>query len=704
MVEFDDEWASASQWAAMYRAHGLQVVPAHDPREGGQWKRPFGDWIEFQDALAPDAVFARWWDPATGEHRLRKNMGIITGAASGGLVVVDLDRKEGSQAFQWWADLLAEHCHGQEPVTWIQRTGGGGRQLLFRAPVGWVPPTFKAPSMCVDVRGQGGFIMAPPSRHSSGEIYDWEPGRGPWAVDLAAAPEWLIEAIDTLRLEAGGGSSGPQEHTRPEDVKNAFGQQTDDREHKLQAMVWGAVVDLYRESPIPPTDELQEAEILRLWSQYELTTKTRLSGSQYDGMSNADLLEREGRGISELRRKWSYAMRRWTGKVKAAAAEPRPGGTGEGVKGEGGYQSGTAEGGFYHKEKHGAGDQDPEPVDVGTFAGDPPARGWLVTDWIVEGVVNSLYGPGGTGKSLLAQQLAYASITGGPWLGLAVKQGGVLAVFCEDDLDELHRRHEAIRKASGHVIGNPYGGALVWPRIGARNVLVSWRREGPSLGIFHERLKATLADLSPSLLILDTIADVFAGDECDRAQVNFFLKEVLGGLIRAQAEQGHKLTILILGHPSISGRQTGGSGFSGSTAWENGVRSRLYLSKPETGGQDERLLTRGKANYAASGEETGLKLVWAEGAFQACGTADISALQHAKRRIVERVEWAWKTGSPYMERRSHSRNLYGMLGQELGREGFDRSVVLQAIAEAIEEGLIKLSSNTGKRGWRTASE
>jgi hypothetical protein len=464
MPQFNDEWASASEWAAMYRAHGLQVVPAHDPREGGQWKRPFGDWIEFQDALAPEAVFTRWYDPATGEHRQRNNMGLVTGAASGGLLVIDLDRKDGSKAFQWWADLLAEHCHGQEPLTWVQRTGGGGRQLLFRAPEGWAPPTFKAPSMCIDVRGQGGFIMAPPSRHSSGNGYDWEPGRAPWSADLADAPEWLIEAVEDLRLEHGGGASQPagdrEKSARPEAVTNAFGLQVDDREHKLQVAVWGAIVDLYRESPIPPVEAVQEAEIARLWTQYEVTTKSRLAA--VEGLTNGDLLEREGRGLSELRRKWAYAMRRWDTKVREAAGVAKP----ARANGATGPMETPAPDGDGEDEPAAA--DDPPVIDAASFVGDPPARGWLVEDWIVEGVVNSLYGPGGTGKSLLAQQLAYASITGSSWLGLPVKQGGVLAVFCEDDIDELHRRHASIRTASGHVIGTPYAGPRDLPRAAGR--------------------------------------------------------------------------------------------------------------------------------------------------------------------------------------------------------------------------------------------
>ena len=51
-----------------------------------------------------------------------------------------------------------------------QRTGGGGFQYLFRAPPDWSPPTCKT-SIGIDVRGEGGFAMLPPSIHETGEHY-----------------------------------------------------------------------------------------------------------------------------------------------------------------------------------------------------------------------------------------------------------------------------------------------------------------------------------------------------------------------------------------------------------------------------------------------------------------------------------------------------------------------------------------------------
>lgn len=320
-IDFDDEWAGASDWARMYRACGLQVVPAYNPGEDPErsFKQPKIKWKEFEDTPVPDSAFDRWYGQG-GQFRTRDNMGIITGKASGNLLCVDLDVKDDNAAMQWWATILAVHNHGMEPETVCQKTGGGGRQILFRAPAGYRPPTNKT-GIGVDFRGQGGFMMCPPSMHESGKRYEWETGRAPYETEIADAPEWLLEEVHNLISKHGGTKGGPRERTEASGEKNSFGLDIDGREDKLQRMVWGRVVDLYRDAPIKPSQSAQEAELKDLWGTYLRTTASRLSAR--DGADKADLLEMEGRGWSDLSRKWRYAMNKWDKEVKAAAAIPK---------------------------------------------------------------------------------------------------------------------------------------------------------------------------------------------------------------------------------------------------------------------------------------------------------------------------------------------------------------------------------------------
>lgn len=694
--DFDDDFASGAEWARMYRDVGLQVLPAHLPSDGDQWKRPLGDWLEFQQWLVPDAIFARWYDPKTGQHRARLNMGAATGGASDGVFIIDLDLyKPGSKAAEWWRGVLAIHFNDMEPETWSQRTGGGGRQVFFRAPEGWSPPTFKAP--VADLRGQGGFTMLPPSRHASGKLYDWEPGHAPWQVEVMVAPPGLIDAIETLRLEHGGQDRDRQagEHTAaPGEAKNAFGLDIDGREEKLLAAVWGAVVDLYRESPILPSAATQGDEIARLWTHYEQTTKSRLDGPEFAGLTNAQRLEKEGRGASELRRKWDYAMRSWDTKVKAAAALPRPNPT---PVWRAAPQHPTPDDDEFDTESP------PRRRKVVTpFHGQAPERQWLVQDWIVEGTVNSFYGPGGSGKSLIALQLGAAMSLGQRWLGMRTKPGRVLYVSCEDDADELHRRTDDIKLAMGYALGWPFPDLTIIDQVGEDNRLViPGRYGGIEPGPFLAELEADVAELTPALLILDTLADIYAGSEIDRAQVNYFLKTTLGGLITRLAAQGHTLTILLLGHPSVSG-VADGRGYSGSGAWENSVRSRLYLGQPEGCPPDERVLTRGKANYASSGDDTAIRLAWVDGVFRAERELEDGdpELVRIKARVVGEVWRAWEAKTPFTQQKSHRLYVFRALLKLLTDEGFERVSVRQAIRELIEDGRIGSDRKSNIKGLK----
>lgn len=319
LPDFDDEFVGPSDWARMYRAAGLQVVPARSPAEDPiNYKRPTIQWAEWENDLTPDAVFDRWFGVG-GQHASRANMGLVTGKASGGVFCVDLDVKDGSIAMDWWSGLMAVHSNNAEPDTPSQKTGGGGRQILFRAPEGYCPPTFKTP-VGIDIRGQGGFMMCPPSMHGSGRRYEWEDGKAPYEVEIEEAPDWLIEAISDLREEYGGLATGARERADASGAKTSLGLDSDDRELKMQRAVWGRVVDMYRDCPIQPSAEEQDAAKRDLWTWYLSTTASRLPARP--NTEKGDLLEMEGRGWSELERKWRYAMKKWDKQVRVAASEP----------------------------------------------------------------------------------------------------------------------------------------------------------------------------------------------------------------------------------------------------------------------------------------------------------------------------------------------------------------------------------------------
>jgi len=88
----------------------------------------------------------------------------------------------------------------------------------------------------------------------------------------------------------------------------------------------------------------------------------------------------------------------------------------------------------------------------------------------------------------------------------------------------------------------------------------------------YRQIDAHLAEVNPTVIILDMLADLLPGNENDRAQARQF-----AGLLRGLAIR-HDCAVLLLAHPSLSGLNSG-SGTSGSTGWNNSVRSRLYFER-----------------------------------------------------------------------------------------------------------------------------
>jgi len=131
------------------------------------------------DPAGPEQV-RRWW-----RRWPEANVGVVTGAVSG-LVVLDVDPRHGG------GESLAalETIYGSVPHTVESLTGGGGQHLYFRHPGTVVPCRSIAPGL--DVKGDGGLVVCPPSAHVSGRAYAWEVGCAPGDVFLADLPWWVL--------------------------------------------------------------------------------------------------------------------------------------------------------------------------------------------------------------------------------------------------------------------------------------------------------------------------------------------------------------------------------------------------------------------------------------------------------------------------------------------------------------------------------
>ncbi|MEB3214528.1 MAG: AAA family ATPase, partial [Leptolyngbyaceae bacterium] len=255
-------------------------------------------------------------------------------------------------------------------------------------------------------------------------------------------------------------------------------------------------------------------------------------------------------------------------------------------------------------------------VNIANWGKPLPPREWIVPDWIPHRYVTALYGDGGVGKSLLALQLATAVVTGNQWLNMDTRQGRVYCLFCEDSEEDLNRRQQDINRFYGLHMGQVANDMAIVPRLGRDNYLMTYKGfdETPHYTDFFRSLYSDIRDFKPTLVILDTAADLFGGNENNRTQVRNFVQSGLGRIARDA-----NCAVLLCAHPSAAGLASK-SGVGGSTAWNNTLRSRLYLTRPkevqEEDGEasDMRTLKRMKSNYARAG--VSLDVMYDDGAFK----------------------------------------------------------------------------------------
>jgi hypothetical protein len=122
----------------------------------------------------------------------------------------------------------------------------------------------------LDVRGNGGYIVAPPSVHPTGAVYQWLPGRSPDDVALAQPPDWLLELLAPQQRAQGNlgyFAAPPPRHPRPLPAVAVAGTRNDTLARLVGALLRtldpGVAVDLARawsQSHCTPPMDRREVE------------------------------------------------------------------------------------------------------------------------------------------------------------------------------------------------------------------------------------------------------------------------------------------------------------------------------------------------------------------------------------------------------------------------------------------------------------
>jgi hypothetical protein len=485
---------SAALW---YASLGWSVVPVHKVivSAGGvtacscpagaactsKGKHPAVAWTQYQRKAATVEQIRAWF---TG-HFASYGVGIITGAVSG-FVVVDVDEGPGKAGGDTLNDL--QFLNGDLPHTVIARTGGGGKHIFLLHPRDvWIQTGRNVLGPGVDVRGDGGFIVAAPSLHESGRYYLWDDAAHPNNTPIVAAPAWVIEMAEApppdltgQRAPQGGQSTGTGEI-----VRDSWGKVIDGRERFMVGIICGCIATLARETGALPT---AEAVVAEAWPTYERGVRAR-------GVS----LDADNRGIALMRQRVPHFLRRAeTGKwklkpqVAQTGALPFDPETGE-ILPPPPRQKATVK----------------EPAAILTMRelDALPSPQWLIEGLIPEKSLIVPFGAPKSGKTFLVLSFCLHVAGDKEWFGHAVRAGGVVYIAGEGT-GGLSLRLRAMRQSYGIDVGAPL---WIIPKA------VNFRLDGEVDGLIS-LVRKTVGDTPLRVVVIDTLARAMPGADENSAQ------------------------------------------------------------------------------------------------------------------------------------------------------------------------------------------
>lgn len=332
-----------------------------------------------------------------------------------------------------------------------------------------------------------------------------------------------------------------------------------------------------------------------------------------------------------------------------------------------------------------------------------PVR-WLIRNAVPRGTVCLFSGDSGLGKSLLMLQLQAATALRKPWLGFDVEPCKSFGFYCEDPENVIHLR---IKDICQHydVTKTDLEDISYTSRVGSNNVLMDFNRrtdEGKTTPVF-DQIMSHVREFGAQLLIIDTLAHTFNGNEIIRNQVTAFVS----ALQKIATEMDG--AVILTSHPSVAGMQSG-TGISGSTAWRATVRAQMYIKRPKAyddeaqdADQDERILKTMKSNWGAAGGVTRIR--WDQGVFvtmapervPVSSSLDRLTVDHA---VLEAARFIVKRGDKIATGTMHQRCLAALASHLPSCATYRRQDMNSAVDRLLEAGkLIIVEVGRGTRRY-----
>lgn len=265
------------------------------------------------------------------------------------------------------------------------------------------------------------------------------------------------------------------------------------------------------------------------------------------------------------------------------------------------------------------------PVDVaGVLTRPSPPPRFVWDGYAPRGVVTLLGAHGGTGKSTIALMLAVAVATRRELFGIATDAAPVVFASFEDGAHIVRHRLAHICQCWGI---NPAELAALHIVDGTANpeLFASDGRGPGDVTPAHGELLALVKQTGAGLVIVDNASDAYGGDEIQRRQVRAFMRA-----LAVIAREGDAAVLLLAHVDKGTSRKerSDTEGYSGSTAWHNSARSRIFMSR------DDGVLTLAHQKNQFGRMREPLALEWPEGGLPQA----VQALSPMVQGISDRVD------------------------------------------------------------------
>jgi hypothetical protein len=439
-------------------------------------------------------------------------IGIPTGEVSG-VSVIDIDVRDGKQGKDWVVDN-AEMLG----VTKVAETQSGGWHYYYQHVSGI--RNRAGIDGCVDVRGDGGYVIHPEStgyRWVNDEDFAAFPPR------VATQATGLAAARMDVPMDAGS-------FTR-------FGLRSDGREHYMASMVLASIADYLREHGTYPTMQWMEENV---YPVYESKVASRTGD-----------LNAEGRGIDEFRKKvQSTIIRGREGKIADLHIAPQQNNAPASVSDSVAKVPATIERKIKVKT-------------LGELRATPPPS-FMIADYIIDNSFGVVFGAPATFKSFLVLDWALSIAHGIDWNDRPTRQGVVVYLAMEGQAgiavraEAWHREHQLSDEGIPfYAVTTPIGMAM---------------ENAPDVLQLKEAIEDTLGGISPDMIVVDTLARSMSGsgaDENSATDMGYFVRSA--DLLREWFE----CTVLAVHH---SGKDTD-RGLRGSSALLGAVDTSIAIKR-----------------------------------------------------------------------------------------------------------------------------